>query len=69
MTQNFFQWVSLAISGIGVSFAFGRQAGAITTLKRDMNNIGDSKREIIQKINRLEQAITRLETRLENINK
>lgn len=65
--ETVFQWISLVMSGIGVSFAFGKQAGSITALKKDVHNIHEAKREILTEIKEIQKVVIRLETRIDNL--
>lgn len=64
--ESIFQWISLIMSGIGVSFAFGKQAGSITALKKDVREVHEAKREILAEIKEIQKVVIRLETRLDN---
>lgn len=63
----FGEFIPLFLSGVGVVFMFGKQANAIAVLKRDVDNISASKREILAEIRSIHDAQIRLESKLDHL--
>jgi hypothetical protein len=53
--------VPIAIMGGGVAFGFGRQAANLASLKRDVDSIGKSHRDISQILADIRDRLARIE--------
>jgi len=52
---------TLMIAGSGVAFGFGKQASNISSIKRDVDNIGKSHRDISQILSNIHDRLARIE--------
>lgn len=56
--------LGFVLSFASMAFGFGRQSGEIKTLRRDVDSIGKSHREIIAELQEINKKLERLDQRL-----
>lgn len=62
--MNIFEIVPLGITAIGVAFGFGKQAGAIAQLRRDVDSIAKMHRDTIDLLSDVDRKLVRLDERI-----
>jgi hypothetical protein len=53
--------IPIAMTGVGVAFGFGRQAANLASLKRDVDFIGKSHRDISETLSDIRDRLARIE--------
>jgi hypothetical protein len=61
--------IGFSISGLAMSFGFGRQSGEIKNLRRDTDNIGTAYRDILSELREINAKLERLDQRVMHLEK
>lgn len=62
--MNLFEILPLAFTAVGVAFGFGKQAGAIANLRRDVDSIAKMHRDTLELLSDVDRKLVRLDERI-----
>lgn len=62
--MNYIEIASLAFSGMGIAFGFGKQSASIANLKKDTDAIARMHRDTLQELGEIKSQLARIDQRL-----